>query len=116
MCKPTVTVLPVVSDGPCTFSIRSYGNACVAFSLGWSWRESLSNVLRRWADKAEGVQSLVIVATGPSQVTFSDVTEAATIGFNVATKYLNDLWRDRVFGSPDGVSVSIVPMETIGDK
>jgi hypothetical protein len=101
MCKPSVTVLPIRSDGPCNFSVRSYGNVCAAFSIGWSWRASIANVLRVWADKAEGVQSLTIVARGPSQITFYDVTDAATVGFNGATQYLNDLWRDRVLGSTD---------------
>ena len=92
MCKPAVTHLPVVSDGPCSFSIRAYSNACAAFSLGWSWRAS--------------------VAKGPPQITFQDATDAAVIGFNGATKYLNDLWRDRVYGSADTDSDVIVP---IGD-
>lgn len=109
MCKPAVTTLPVHSDGPCGFTIRSHGDACAAYSLGWSWRASLANVLRRWADKAEGVQSLVITAKGPPQITFPDVLDAATMGFNGATKYLNDLWRDRAFGADEAEAKPVVP-------
>lgn len=113
MCKPTVIELPIISDGPCWFSVRSYAGACAAWSHGQSWRASVSSVLRRWADKAEGVQSLTIVATGPAQITFNDVTDAATYGFNGATKYLNDLWRDRVLGATDMEATPILPSKTI---
>jgi hypothetical protein len=78
--------------------------------LGWSWRASLANVLRTWADKAEGTKSLVIVAHAPPQINFPDVLAAATVGFNGATQYLNDLWRDRVFGSPER---EIIPVRTM---
>lgn len=113
MCKPTVTELPIYSDGPCNFSVRSYPNACSAFSLGWSWRASIANMLRVWADKAEGAQSLVIVAKGPPQITFDDVTASCIVGFNGANKYLNDLWRDRVFGSSDREASPILPTRQV---
>jgi hypothetical protein len=109
MCKPSVTVLPLHSDGPCSFSVRSYTDACGAFSLGWSWRTKIANVLRVWADKAEGAQSLVIVASGPSQIVQQDVIDAAVVGFNGATQYLNDLWRERVFGSADREVAQVQP-------
>lgn len=116
MCKPSVTTLKLVGDGPCWFTVRSYNATCDAFSLGWSWRARVANVLRLWADKVEREKSFVIVARGPSQVTFADVTDAATIGFNTATKYMNDLWRDRMFGSPDGVAPSVImPSPAIRD-
>ncbi len=113
MCKPTVTHLPVVSDGPCRFLIRSHSDACAAWSLSSSWRDKIGSVLRRWADKVEGVQSLTIVANGPAQITFNDVTDAATHGFNGATKYLNNLWRDRVFGATDMETAPILPSRTV---
>lgn len=113
MCKPKTMELPVKSNGPCRFSIRSHGNACAAFSLGESWRKKLSNVLHRWADKAEGVQSLVIVGHAPPQITFDDILAASTFGFNGASTYLNDLWRDRVFGSTDTKASPIVPTKVI---
>lgn len=101
-CKPTVTTLPLQPvDGPCDFSIRSFNNVCASVTLSWSMREAVANVLRQWADKAEGVQSFVLVANGPPQITFSDVGEAMAVGINAASQYLNDLWRDRVFGSTD---------------
>lgn len=111
MCKPTATVLDIPSDGPCGFTIRTYNSVCGAFSLGWSWRAAIANVLRTWADKAENSKSLVIVAHGPPQITFNDAVDAATVGFTGATKYLNDLWRDRTFR--DEVVAPIVPVKTI---
>jgi hypothetical protein len=96
------TDIPVQSNGPCGFNIQSHADACAAFSPGDSLRKRLANVLHRLADKAEGVQSLVIVGYGPPQITFNDVVDASAIGFTGASKYLNDLWRDRVFGSTDG--------------
>lgn len=114
MCKPAVMELSLIKDGPCTFSVRSHTNACAAFSLGWSWRGRVANVLRRWADKAEGVRSLVVVATAPPGiVTFEDTCDAATVGFNGATQYLNDLWRDRVYGSAPIEARIIVPSKPI---
>lgn len=113
MCKPTTRALTIPADGPCNFSIRSYASVCGAFSLGWSWRASLANVLRTWADRAEKSHSLVIVAHGPPQIAFDDVIDAATIGFTGATKYLNDLWRDRVFHPAEETVAPIVPVKTI---
>lgn len=106
MCKPVARTLPIHSDGPCGFTIRSHSDACAAYSLATTWRGALANVLRRWADKAEGVQSLVIVGYGPPQIVFSDVVDGATVGFNGATKYLNDLWRDRVHGSTEARTIT----------
>jgi len=113
MCKPTVTSLNIKQYGPCGFNIRSFSDACAAFTLGTSWRVKLANVLRRWADKAEGVRSLTVVGYGPSQITYDDILEGATVGFNGAGKYLNDLWRDRVFGSSDLQSQPIMPNKAI---
>ena len=113
MCKPVVTDLPIHQDGPCGFSVRSYPDACAAFSTGDTWRQSVANVLRRWADKAEGVQSLVIVAHGPPQIVYRDAIDAAVVGFNGATKYLNDLWRERVFGSEERESAPILPSKQV---
>lgn len=114
MCKPSVTQLPVHSDGPCSFSIRSFSSACSALSLGYSWRNSLANVLRRWADKAEGVRSLVITGYGPANMTYQDVVDAATVGFNGANKYMNDLWRDRTYGSVDTSVKAVTPAKIVG--
>lgn len=111
MCKPATTELPIHRDGPCGFTVRSYSDACAAFSLGWSWRARVANVLRHWADKAEGVRSLVIVAEGPPQITFGDALDAATVGFNGANQYLNDLWRERVHGATE--AAPIVPVKTV---
>jgi hypothetical protein len=55
----------------------------------------------------------VIVAHGPPQIAFDDVIDAATIGFTGATKYLNDLWRDRVFHPAEETVAPIVPVKTI---
>lgn len=113
MCKPIVTEIPSKNNGPCGFSIRSHGDACAAFWLGETWRTKLANVLRRWADKAEGVQSFTVVGNAPSQIAFTDVLDASAIGFNGASEYLNDLWRDRVFGSKDTKARPVRPNQTV---
>lgn len=116
MCKPATSTLDLRSDGPCSFSVRSYNNACAAFSLAGSWRAALAGVLRTWGDRAEGTKSLVIVATAPSQINFSDVLDAATVGFNGANQYLNDLWRERVFGATDHEARQVVPARPCGER
>ncbi len=113
MCKPKVTDLGIKFQGPCGFNVRSHSDACAAFSLGETWRVKVANVLRRWADKAEGVKSMTVIGYGPSQITYDDVLEGATVGFNGGAKYLNDLWRDRVFGSTDTEVRAITPTKTI---
>jgi hypothetical protein len=95
MCKPTVTNIYIPPDGPCVFHARSRGDACAAYSLATSWRGALAAVLRRWADKAEGVRSFTITASTPSGITFDDVTNAVAFGVGGAGKYLNDIWRER---------------------
>jgi hypothetical protein len=101
MCKPLLTNLTTeLPTGPCGFKVRSYSDACAAFSLGETWRIKLANVLRRLADKAEGVQSLSITAYGPSHIiSYGDFLDAVTMGIDEGTRFLNDLWRDRVLGS-----------------
>jgi len=113
MCKPKVTDLGVKFQGPCGFEVYSHGDACAAFWLGSTWRNRIANVLRRWADKVAGVRSITVVGYGPSQITFNDVVDAVTIGFTGGGKYLNDLWRDRVFGSSDTQARVVVPTKTI---
>lgn len=97
MCKPTVRELRISQDGPCSFAGRSYDEACAAWSMGRSWRGSLANLLRRWADKAEGVNSISVIAMGPAPMTWEDALDAIAHGLNGATKYMNDLWRERTY-------------------
>lgn len=113
MCKPKVTDLVIKFQGPCGFNVRSHSDACAAFSLGETWGLKIGNVLRRWADKIEGVSSLTVVGYGPSQITYDDVLDGAVVGFNGGGKYLNDLWRDRVFGSTDTEIHAIMPTKQI---
>jgi len=42
-----------------------------------------------------------------------DSLDAVGVGVNAATKYLNDLWRDRVFGSEDSVVGQLQPVRPI---
>lgn len=98
MCKPPVRHLEVTANGPCWFTARTHSDACAAFSLGISWRQSVANVLRRWADAAEGVTSFVVVGHAPPQIEMNDVTDALSVGLNESNQYLNDLWRDRTVG------------------
>ena len=99
MCKPTLRHLPIHFDGPCGFRVSSFADACAAFSLGTSWRQRAANTMRRWADHLTGERTFIISAYGPPQMVHEDTCDAVTVGMNAAGKYLNDLWRDRVFGS-----------------
>lgn len=99
MCKPTVTHLPIARPtGPCGWNVRTYANACAAFSDGGSVRQRIANVLRRWADKAEGRQTIVLYPYGPPSIRQRDAIDALAHGVNAATVYLNDLYRDRAVG------------------
>lgn len=109
MCKPTVTHLPIISNGPCSFSVRSFQTSCGAFSLALKWREGLANVLRTAADKIEKQKSFTIVAYGPPCIQWNDVMEGVTHGMNGANLYLNDLWRDRT-SSRDDLGIETISM------
>ena len=71
---------------------------------------SLANLLRRWADRAEGVNSFVVLSKGPSNMNGDDVHEALAHGLTGANKYLNDLWRERTYVT---VSTDPQPIESL---
>jgi len=104
--------LLIKNEGPCGFNVYSFADACGAFWVGGNFKQATVNVLRRLADYLEGSKSFTIVPVGPPQATYADAVEAVTFGINGATKYLNELWLDRVHDLPPK-PVPILPVKLL---
>lgn len=85
----------VPPTGPCLLSMQHYDSLKSAVYEPIPISRKLAWVLRRLADRIDGKESYVVELQGPSTISGTDLVDGLARGVNAASRYLNELHRDR---------------------